>query len=303
MRKSLLLIVLLMSPIGLIGQISPQGSIVNKSSNRQSSNCQSKDYSLVWHDEFDGYGRPDPDKWSFEQGFVRNYEAQYYTPLNVFRYDGKLVIEARKADFPCPDYNPESTNWRCGREWVDWTSGSVVTKGHYSFLYGRLEVCARIPVSAGAWPAIWLLGSTLPWPGNGEIDMLEYYQLSGKPTILANACWAGGTEDDTHWDDSYWPLEHFTKGDPETWAQRFHVWRMDWDKEFIRLYLDDELLNEIPLSKTVNGKGGSPGINPFHRPFYLLINLALDTRVTAYDPSLFPLRYEIDYVRLYNRKK
>ena len=261
------------------------------------------DYSLVWHDEFDGYGRPDPNKWSYEQGFVRNYEAQYYTPLNVFKQNGKLIIEARQANFTCPDYDPESSNWRTSRERVEWTSGSIITKGHYNFLYGRVEVCARIPVEAGAWPAIWLLGSSLPWPGNGEIDMLEYYQLNGQPTILANACWAGKTEDDTRWDDSYWPLEHFTGADPEAWAARFHVWRMDWDKEFIRLYLDDELLNEIPLSKTVNGKGGSPGINPFHCPFYLLLNLALDTRVTTYDPSLFPLRFEIDYVRIYHRKQ
>ena len=120
---------------------------------------------------------------------------------------------------------------------------------------------------------------------------------------LAAALAAGKTGDDTRWDDSYWPLEHFTGADPEAWAARFHVWRMDWDKEFIRLYLDDELLNEIPLSKTVNGKGGSPGINPFHCPFYLLLNLALDTRVTTYDPSLFPLRFEIDYVRIYHRKQ
>ena len=267
----------------------------------QSSNRQLNGYSLAWQDEFDGFGRPDPYKWSYEEGFVRNYEAQYYTPLNVVKRDGVLVIEATPANFACPDYDPESGNWRLSRERVQYTSGSIITRGHYSFLYGRVEVRARIPVCAGAWPAIWLLGSSLPWPGNGEIDMLEYYQLDGRPTILANACWAGKTEEDTRWDDSYWPLDHFTANDP-TWASRFHVWRMDWDNEFIRLYLDDELLNEIPLSKTINGKGGSPGINPFHRPFYLLINLALDTRVTSYDPAIFPIRYEIDYVRIYHRK-
>ena len=259
-------------------------------------------WQLVWHDEFDGYGRLDSTRWNYERGYVRNYEAQYYTPENAFLQDGHLVIEARPADRPCPEYDPDNGNWRKSRERINWTSASVVTKDRYTFLYGRVEVCARIPVCAGAWPAIWLLGSTLPWPGNGEVDMLEYYQLNGKPTILANACWAGKTEEDTRWDDSYWPLEHFTKGNTEAWAKRFHVWRMDWDKEFIRLYLDNELLNEVSLKKTVNGKGGSPGINPFHHPFYLILNLALDTRVTPYDPSLFPMRYEIDYVRIYQKK-
>lgn len=257
-------------------------------------------WQLVWQDEFDGYGRPDTAKWTCEQGFVRNYEAQYYSPENIYREDGLLVIEARAADFHCPDYQPDSRNWRHLRERVEWTSGSLISRGRYSFLYGRVEVRARIPVQAGAWPAIWLLGSTLPWPGNGEIDMLEYYQLNGQPTLLANACWAGKTEDDTQWDSSYWPLTHFTQRDPD-WASRFHVWRMDWDKDFIRLYLDDELLNEIPLRQTINGKGGSQGINPFHRPMYLLLNLALDTRVPHYDPALFPIRYEIDYVRIYRR--
>ena len=135
----------------------------------------------------------------------------------------------------------------------------------------------------------------------GELeDMLEQIINPNNQPVMD--CWAGKTEEDTRWDDSYWPLDHFTANDP-TWASRFHVWRMDWDNEFIRLYLDDELLNEIPLSKTINGKGGSPGINPFHRPFYLLINLALDTRVTSYDPAIFPIRYEIDYVRIYHRKQ
>lgn len=258
-------------------------------------------WQLVWHDEFDGYGRPDSAKWNYEQGYVRNYEAQYYTPDNAFRQDGYLVIEARQADYPCPTYDPASSHWRYSRERVQWTSSSLTTRDRYTFLYGRVEVCARIPVQAGAWPAIWLLGSTLPWPGNGEVDMLEYYLLDGVPTILANACWAGKTEADTRWDSSYHPLEQFTRDDP-TWAQRFHVWRMDWDKDFIRLYLDDLLLNEIPLSTTVNGAAGSPGLNPFHHPMYLLLNLALDTRVGTYNPAFFPMRYEIDYVRIYRRK-
>ena len=258
-------------------------------------------WQLVWHDEFDGYGRPDSAKWNYEQGYVRNYEAQYYTPDNAFRQDGYLVIEARQADYPCPTYDPAGSHWRYSRERVQWTSSSLTTRDRYTFLYGRVEVCARIPVQAGAWPAIWLLGSTLPWPGNGEVDMLEYYLLDGVPTILANACWAGKTETDTRWDSSYHPLEQFTRDDP-TWAQRFHVWRMDWDKDFIRLYLDDLLLNEIPLSTTVNGAAGSPGLNPFHRPMYLLLNLALDTRVGTYNPAFFPMRYEIDYVRIYRRK-
>lgn len=259
------------------------------------------EWKLVWGDEFNVSGRPNTAKWNFEQGYVRNYEAQWYTPDNIYQRDGLLVIEARPANFPCPDYSPDASNWRNSREWVNWTSGSLITKDRFTFCYGRLEVRARIPVNPGAWPAIWLLGSEHPWPANGEVDVLEYYQLNGEPTILANACWAGDTEEDTRWDDSYWPLSHFTEQDPD-WADKFHVWRMDWDKDFIRIYLDGELLNEIDLSKTVNGKVRCQGINPFHFPQYLLLNLALDTRVKEYDPAIFPIRYEIDYVRVYARR-
>ena len=267
-------------------------------------------WKLVWHDEFIGSGRPDPAKWAYETGFVRNYEQQYYTPENVSLQKGKMVIELRKADFPCPTYDSESTNWRHSRPQVQYTGGSVVTRGKHTFLYGRIEVCARIPVCVGAWPAIWLLGSNLPWPANGEVDMLEYYQLNGQPTILANACWAGNTDDDTQWDSSYTPLDHFTARD-SNWADRFHVWSMEWDETAIRLYLDDELLNEIDLTRTLNGKARETGfngenlvgVNPFHYPQYLLLNLALDTRVKTYDHLTFPIRYEIDYVRVYERRK
>lgn len=260
-----------------------------------------KEWKLVWHDEFNSGGKLNSKKWNYEQGYVRNYEAQWYTPDNVYLHKGMLVIEARPADFPCPDYDPEDGNWRHSRERVEWTSGSVTTKDRFNFRYGRMEVRARIPVCSGAWPAIWLLGSELPWPANGEVDVLEYYRLNGEPTILANACWAGDTEEDTQWDDSYWPLAHFVDRDPN-WLDRFHVWRMDWDEQFIRLYLDDELLNEIDLQKTINGKVLGTGLNPFHYPMYMLLNLALDTRITNYDPALFPIRYEIDYVRVYTHK-
>ena len=258
-------------------------------------------WKLVWNDEFDIDGRPDAQKWDYERGFVRNYEWQWYTPENAFVSDGNLVIEARQADFPCPAYREGNSNWRNNRERVQWTSASLITQGKYAFLYGRVEVRARIPVCLGAWPAIWLLGTEHSWPANGEIDMLEYYQIKGVPTILANACWAGDTEEDTQWDSSYTPLKHFTERDP-AWASRFHIWRMDWDNDFIRLYLDDELLNEIDLKRTINGKVRGTGINPFHYQQYLLLNLALDTRVKEYNPADFPMRYEIDYVRIYQKK-
>lgn len=260
------------------------------------------EWSMIWHDEFDTDGRPDASKWNYEYGFVRNNEKQWYAEENAYQRDGRLVIEARRADFACPNYKAGSRDWRTNRERIKWTSAALETRNSFSFLYGRVVVRTRIPVCLGAWPAIWLLGKDLPWPSNGEIDMMEYYKHNGTPTILANACWGSDKRNVGHWDSSHTPLTHFTQKDP-AWASRFHEWRMDWDEKSIRLYLDDELLNEIELDKTINGTANGAGINPFHRPQFLLLNLALDTRVESYNPADFPMRYEVDYVRVYQRKK
>ncbi|MGN1236797.1 MAG: family 16 glycosylhydrolase, partial [Bacteroidaceae bacterium] len=255
---------------------------------------------LVWHDEFDLDGRPDTTKWNYERGFVRNHELQWYAPENVFQRDGKLVIQARPADFACPTYIENSTDWRTNRKRITITSGAVETRNSFSFKFGRAEIRARIPVCLGAWPAIWMLGKGLPWPSNGEIDILEYYLHNNTPTILANACWGSDKKNVGNWNSSYTPLSHFTNRDPQ-WAEKFHTWAIDWDEKSIKLYLDNELLNNIDLTKTINGSADGEGINPFHRPMFLLLNLAIDIRVKNILPENLPMTYEIDYVRVYSR--
>jgi len=141
----------------------------------------------------------------------------------------------------------------------------------------------------------------MPWPSCGEIDLMEYYRINGVPHILANACWGNDQPYKAVWNSKKIDFTHFIEKDP-SWAQHFHLWRMDWDEKAIRLYLDDELLNEIPLSTTQNGSIGKY-TNPFNRPQYILLNLALggDNGGTI-DQAAFPMRYEIDYVRVYQKK-
>lgn len=112
--------------------------------------------------------------------------------------------------------------------------------------------------------------------------------------LLANACW-GSPKRRGQWDDSK-PVESF--GDPD-WDNKFHVWRMDWDEKSIVLSLDCLTLNTVDLTAAVNPEGREPS-NPFHQPFYLLLNLAIGGN-SGGDPSqtAFPTRYEIDYVRVY----
>ena len=261
------------------------------------------DWRLVWSDEFETDGPLDSSVWNFEQGYARNEEAQWYQQDNAICRNGYLIIEARKEkDRKNPLYVAGSKDWRKKREFVEYTSSSVTTAGKKEFLYGRFEIKARIPVAKGAWPAIWALGRDMEWPSCGEIDIMEYYQIKGVPHILANAAWGTDRQWHAKWDSQATPYSHFTDKDPD-WASKFHIWRMDWDEEAIKLYLDDELLNEIPLKNTINGKIGK-GTNPFTRPQYLLLNLAIGgINGGPIDEATLPMKYEIDYVRVYQKEK
>ena len=260
------------------------------------------EWKLVWSDEFNTDGLPDTTVWSYDNGFARNEEAQWYQKGNAYCKDGKLIIEARKEKGrKNPWYEAGSNDWRKKREFIEYTSSCITTAGKKEFLYGRFEIRAKIPVSGGAWPAIWALGSGMEWPSCGEIDIMEYYRIKGEPHILANAAWGTDWQWNAKWNSKAIPFTHFTDKDP-AWADKFHIWRMDWDETAIKIYLDDELLNEIPLSETVNGTIGK-GTNPFRKPQYLLLNLALGgINGGEIDDKGIPMRYEIDYVRVYQKQ-
>lgn len=262
--------------------------------------ANAQEWRLVWSDEFARDGRPDTTVWTFERGFVRNHEDQWYQSDNAYCSNGCLVIEARHDSLPNPTYRADSRHWGRQRPLIRYTSASLNTSRSFSFTYGRMEVRAKIPTAPGAWPAIWLLGKGLPWPSCGEIDVMEYYRVQGVPHILANAAWGDDRPSHAVWNSRRIPFRHFTQRNP-AWASQFHVWRMDWDSLSIRIYLDNEPLNEIPLSATVNGTVGG-GTNPFRSPQYILLNLALGgDNGGPIDDTAFPLRYEIDYVRVYQQ--
>lgn len=257
-------------------------------------------YKLVWSDEFDNDGKVDEKYWNYERGYVRNHELQWYQEENANIQNGVLTIEAREENRPNPLYKPNSKEWRENRLAITCTSSSINTRGKFTFQYGRMEVRARIPDGYGSWPAIWLLGEKQPWPSCGEIDVMEYYRSGGVPSILANACWASERQYNPTWNSKVTPLSHFTAKDP-FWTSKFHIWRMDWDESYIKIYLDDELLNEIDLTKTVNKS--KDGINPFHQPQYILLNLAIGgDNGGKVSPDGYPLRYDVDYVRVYQKK-
>lgn len=262
-------------------------------------------YTLVWHDEFNTDGRPSDD-WTAEQGFVRNEELQWYQADNATVKDGCLDIEGRKQRIVNNNYVSGSSDWKTNRQYAEYTSSSVTTQNSHVFKYGRFEIRAKIPTTTGAWPAIWLLGNKWEWPMNGEIDILEYYIKNGAPSILANACWSSPRQWEAVWDESVTSFTHFTSKDSK-WADKFHLWRMDWDKDFIRIYLDGELLNEVDLSTTANQGYAGNYKNPFSNDedgfgAYILLNLAIGSNGGTPDTSRFPIHYYVDYVRVYRMK-
>ncbi len=252
---------------------------------------------LVWADEFNTNGKPNPEFWRYEKGFVQNEELQWYQEENATYANGALIIEGRREEIQNPKFKVGSQDWRANRETAHYTSASINTRRQKEWLYGRFEIRARIDTAMGSWPAIWTLGVNKPWPSNGEIDIMEFYRVNNVPTILANVAWGTDKPYIAKWDTERIPFSHFLAKDPE-WTKKFHIWRMDWTKESIRLYLDDELLNTTLVSETVN----PDGFNPFTKPQYLLLNLAIGGNGGNPDRSKFPIKYEVDYVRVYQEK-
>jgi beta-glucanase (GH16 family) len=224
---------------------------------------------MVFNDEFDVDGAPDPSKWSYEQGYVRNDEAQYYTSdLNNARVEnGQLVIEARKGSG--------------GRRY---TSASLHTRGRLELTYGRIEVRAQVPAGVGTWPAIWTLGVTQRWPLGGEIDIMEHVGFD--PNTIYGSIHTQATNLTTP----------FPLANP---SGSFHVYSMDWDADRIVLAIDG--------TSYVTYANDHTGVAtwPFDAPQYLLLNLAIGGEwggQQGIDDSIFPVRFLIDYVRVYQRR-
>ncbi len=239
------------------------------------------EWKLVWSDEFDYEGVPDPSRWDYEKGFIRNDELQYYTdrPENV-RVDGNhLIIEARQDSAVV------------GGEMREITSASVTTRGKQSWQYGKVDISAKLPSGLGTWPALWMLGdniSTVSWPLCGEIDIMENvgYNADTVFTTVHTETY-NHTRDTQKIDGTYLPT-----GDTE-----FHTYGIEWNAEQINFLIDDARVF------TVTKKAGD-GVEewPFDQPFFLLMNFAFGGAwggVQGVDKSVLPQQYFIDYVRVY----
>eukprot|EP00927_Polykrikos_kofoidii_P018424 TRINITY_DN18536_c0_g1_i1.p1 TRINITY_DN18536_c0_g1~~TRINITY_DN18536_c0_g1_i1.p1 ORF type:complete len:313 (+),score=33.35 TRINITY_DN18536_c0_g1_i1:98-940(+) len=231
-------------------------------------------WELVWADEFDDCpgGRPDETNWAFEHGFVRNHELQWYQRENAACEDGNLVIRALREH---PAEKPEA----------NYTASSLRSLRHWT--YGRFEMRGRIRIDEGSWPAWWVLGENgMEWPDNGEVDIMEYY--GGQ--IRANLAF-GDPENRPVWNGKSTHVG-------AAWSADFHTWAMEWDEHAITLWLDGNRTNEQNISSAdVVGHA-----NPWRgTPAYMILNQAIGSNGGDPSSTTFPLAYEVDYVRVYQR--
>lgn len=257
----------------------------------------SEQWELVWSDEFDYDGLPDPNRWTYEEGFVRNEELQFYTrarPENARVEGGRLILEAHRESWPNPAFEDAGRSWDTQREKAEYTSASITTEGLAEFLYGRIEVRAKVPSGAGVWPAIWMLGVNfreVGWPQCGEIDIMEF--VGNEPGYIHGNMHFLHPQEQQHSSQTGKVLL-----DPDP-SEAFHCYAIEWDTQYLHFFVDDRKYHKLPLELAGEGAG-----NPFRKPHYLLINLAVGGSWGGNtDPSIFPRRYEIDYVRAYRLRQ
>lgn len=233
---------------------------------------------LVWSDEFDKNGLPDTTKWSYNVGGNGwgNQELQFYTEQqlqNARVENGLLIIEARREKIGTNAYS----------------SARLVTKGKGDWTYGRIDVRAKLPKGRGSWPAIWMLGSKTPlkWPDDGEIDIMEHVGYD-----------QGMIHGSVHCKKYYHSIG--TQKTAKTFiadaSDAFHIYSLDWNAESITILVDNQ-----PYFTFKDEHSGAEAW-PFDKPMYLLLNIAVGGGwggQQGVDDAVFPLKMEVDYVRVY----
>lgn len=235
---------------------------------------EEKQENIVFFEDFNAENL-DETHWNYELGDGcpnlcgwGNNERQLYTKDNVVLKDGNLIITATK----------DSTKYYSGR---------ITTKDKVQFTYGTVEVKAKLPQGHGLWPAIWMLGtdiSEVGWPACGEIDIMEY--VGKTPHEIHTTL---------HTPASFGQSVNTNIETIETIEEGFHVYKINWSKEAIKFYIDDQLVYSFsPEEKDENNY-------PFNKPFYIILNMAIGGTFGGpdVDNSIFPQEFIIDYLKIY----
>lgn len=256
--------------------------------------AQDKLYTEVWRDEFDTL---DMNSWSYQLGHKRGIEPQEYVDSseNVFVEDGKLILRATKKHEYTIHYNAD------GSDIVKkYDSGSIATFGKREFLYGKIEMRAKLPKGAGAFPAFWTLGNDFTldglvasdqgvgWPMCGEIDIMELIGENPDMPGTSDRTVHGTIHNGLTEDGDKAQTNTYTLPNDETFNNDFHTFSIVWNPDTIQWYVDDNLYSTVYITD----------LDYFHKPHYLLLNLAAGGAWPGFpnEDTVFPMDFVIDYV-------
>lgn len=240
-------------------------------------------WTMIWNDEFDYQGLPDPSKWNYDTvgnayGWGNN-ELQFYTTsreANAFANGKYLHIKALKEKFRGFEY----------------TSARLTTKGKGDWLYGKMEVRAKIPGGVGIWPAVWMLPTDWEyggWPHSGEIDIMEH--VGYEPDSVFVTVHTGAFN---HGINTQVGVGKYMPGCED----QFHIYSIEWFENRIDFFIDGGKV--FTFENSLMGKAEWP----FDKRFHLLLNVAVGGNwggQKGIDDSIFPASMIIDYVRVYKQ--
>ena len=247
---------------------------------------------LTMSDDFDGAEGTPPDAtmWTYDVGGDGwgNGQLEFNTDrVENVSLDGQghLQIVALEESYMGNDY----------------TSGRIKTqvfvcddddkKCGFDQKYGRFEARIQLPEGQGLWPAFWMLGANVdevPWPGCGEIDVMEYQGQRPKRVFgtLHGPGYSGGES----------ISGDFELDGDETFADDFHVFAVDWDPGRIVFSVDGEVYHSVNSSSV-------PGDWVFDHEFFVILNLAVGGTLggPVGADTVFPAEVLVDYVRVFER--
>ena len=248
------------------------------------------EWELFWSDEFNGT-ELDTTKWNCEDGKGNGFTKKV---SNIKVQNGQLVITARHE-------NPKDNKG------LAFSTGYVTTARKFSFQYGRLEFRARLPYGEGVWPALWTMGDYYlttsdekGWPRCGEIDIMEAigsgseaekYTERANRKSTCNLHW--GENRDVH--RELGGIENFVQDG--ILADAYHIFAVEWDEDYIRIFFDDRMLTEVSLDDPSM-------LDSFHQKHWIIMNIATCTFEPdiANETTPLPQSMFVDYVRVYKKK-
>jgi beta-glucanase (GH16 family) len=239
--------------------------------------AQESPYRLVLAEEFQAT-ELNRGLWTTTMAFIGRQGARqhndsylsYTTDEDVQVGDGTLRLIADRRTVTGED--PAGT--------FHYTQGFVSTHDAFSFTYGYVEVRAKMPGGRGLWPTIWLMPLDHSWPP--EFDIAEYYATTQEIRFGL----ATGTMTEVKWDD----LRLVRPAVEQEW----HTYGLIWEPGRAVWLFDGQVVLEV-IGQHVPAK-----------PMYLILNNGVSSRVgpsgAPDETTVFPSTFEIDYVRVYQRK-